>query len=104
MPREYREVPRPAGNVIGLYQEPLPSAAYRGVPNSAEVHPRYPGLASTRPYGSVISAASWPKPLVAALADKIVIVQIRISVIDALDLVCLPWTERLCRIQTPDAF
>jgi hypothetical protein len=61
-------------------------------------------LASTPLYGSVISAGSGSKPFVAALADKVVIVQIGISVIDALDLLCLPGTERLCRIQAPDAF
>ena len=55
-------------------------------------------------YGSGLSAALWSKPFVAALADKVVIVQIRISVIDAIDLLGLAWTERLCRIQAPDAF
>ena len=53
---------------------------------------------------SVTLVASWLKPLIASFADEIVIVQMRVCIVNPVDLLSLPWTKGLIGIQAPDAF
>src|SRR5688572_33051555 len=45
-----------------------------------------------------------PEPLVAVLRDELVVVQVRVRAVDAVDLLRLPGTHRLMRVEAPGAF